>query len=185
MNKLSSDLQPMGYAKFIHRAHAFFIDSLVFFPFSYLAEYNLLVAKNFNLVVIAALIWIIYKPVMEWKYGATLGKFAAGIRVVNDSQQRPSFNQAMLRFAPYFAVSLSGLLVNYTLFNLDGFQAAKSLEDISLLQAQLPTASVLVSFLFYVFSVAMIFFDEKNQAFHDRISETYCIVVQRNASEKE
>ncbi|HIB78147.1 MAG TPA: RDD family protein, partial [Flavobacteriales bacterium] len=126
-----------------------------------------------------ALAWFIYKPVMEWKYGATLGKMVARIRVVNYSLELPSFNQTMMRFVPYFAIGLSGLLLNYNMFCLEDFKNAKTLEDISNLQQQLPSEGVLICYLFYCYSVTKIFFDAKKQAFHDRISQTYCIVIKR------
>ncbi|MCH2023908.1 MAG: RDD family protein [Saprospiraceae bacterium] len=171
------DLEPITYATFIQRIHAFLIDSLIFFPLSYFSEYNLFEAKNFNIVVLVALVWFIYKPLMEWKYGATLGKMAAKIKVVNYSYELPSFNQAMMRFLPYFAIGLSGLILNFNMFCLPDFQNAKSLNDIGKLQDQLSSEGVLICYMFYCYSVTKIFFNEHKQAFHDRFSQTYCVVV--------
>ncbi|MDC0230855.1 RDD family protein [Aureispira] len=177
--KTPSELNPITYATFVQRIHAFFIDSLIFFPLSLFTEHNFFEAKNFNIVVLVALAWFIYKPVMEWKYGATLGKMIAKIKVVDYSYNLPTFHQSMMRFLPYFAIGLSGLILNYNMFCLPEFREANSLENIIELQEQLSSEGVLICYLFYCYSVTKIFFDEKKQAFHDHMSQTYCVVLHR------
>lgn len=182
MRKISSDLQPMGYATFLQRVHAYFVDLLVFIPITSLANYNILHFKHFGIVVLTTLAWIIYKPVMEWKFGATLGKMVAKIRVVNEKMEFPSFNQAMLRFSPYFAISLSMLLFYYALFNLENFATVTTPEAINDLYAQLPPDAVAASFVFFMASITFCLFDPKKQCLHDKYSQTYCIKVQRVGS---
>jgi len=184
MNTDSSKIQPLGYATFFQRMHALLIDFLIFVPLSFLEEYNMFQSKNFNIMVMIALAWFIYKPVMEWKYGATLGKMAAKIRVVDYSMQFPSFNQSMMRFTPYFAIGLSGLLLHYSLFSMDGFAEVKDINSLLELQKQAPIGSRLITLLFYAVSVGFIFSDEKRQALHDRFSQTYCIHVKTNKETK-
>lgn len=181
MNQTQSKFQPVGYASFIQRVNAFVVDSLVFIPLNILAEYNTFQLKSFSVVVFIAVAWWIYKPLMEWKFGATLGKMAFRIRVVDDQMNLASFNQIMLRFLPYFAVSLSALLTNYALFNLNGFQEATNLAHLQDLQGKLTTGEGFIfSAFFFIFSVAFIFSDEKRQSLHDRFSHTYCILIQKN-----
>lgn len=185
MNQTASSWQPMGYASFMQRANAFIIDCLVFFPLNLLAEYNVFYLKNFALASCICIAWWIYKPVMEWKFGATLGKMALKLRVVDDQMQSPSLNQAFLRFLPYFAVSLSTLLTSYDLFHLAGFQEANNLEELQELQEQLSNGGgLLISVFFFMFSTTAIFFDEKKQSIHDRFSHTYCILIQGKNKEE-
>ncbi|BDS12152.1 RDD family protein [Aureispira anguillae] len=183
MNQTSSNWQPMGYATFFQRVNAFVIDSLVFIPLNLLAEYNTFFLKNFLIVIFIALAWCVYKPVMEWKYGATLGKMVLKMRVVDDQMQGISLNQALLRFLPYFAVSLSALLSSYSLFHADGFQEVNNFTSLQDLQQEPSNGGgFLLSVFFFIFSATAIFFDEKKQAMHDRFSHTYCILIQNKAS---
>jgi uncharacterized RDD family membrane protein YckC len=184
MNTDSSKIQPISYATFFQRTHALLIDFLIFLPLSFLEEHTIFQSKNFSIMVLIGLVWFIYKPLMEWKYGATLGKMAAKIRVVDYSMEFPSFNQSMMRFTPYFAIGLSGLLLHYSLFNMEGFGDVKDVKSLLELQTQNPIGSRLLALLFFTVSVGFIFSDEKNQALHDRLSQTYCIAV-KNEKEVE
>ena len=182
MRKISSDLQPMGYATFFQRMHAYFVDLLVFIPITSLANYNILHFKHFGIVVLTTLVWIIYKPVMEWKFGATLGKMVAKVRVVNERMEFPSFNQAMLRFSPYFAISLSTILSYYGLFNLEAFATITTMEELNELAPLIPSDAVAASYVFFMASITFFFFDPKKQCLHDKYSQTYCIKVQPTTS---
>lgn len=172
-----SELRPMGYASFFQRTQAFVIDSLVFFPMSYLTDYNLFYIKNFYIVVAAGVLWWAYKILMEWQFGATLGKMVVKIKVVSEDMDKPSFNQIMMRFMPYFAVGLSNILLNFSLFNLPEFQTVQDLDGIQKLHEQLPSTGLMLSIFFFSVSVGAIWYDEKKQALHDKLGQTYCVEV--------
>ncbi len=179
MENISAELKVLGYADFRQRLHAFAVDYLIFIPLGMLTAYNLLHGKNFNIEIVATLIWFIYKPYMEWKYGATFGKIAAKIRVVDANMKFPPFNQVMMRFLPYFAVGLSGLFVNYSVFCSDAFLTAKTLDEINVIKENVPIEGAFFSLLFFIGSVTLIFFDDKKRALHDKFSECYCVSIDK------
>lgn len=178
-NTPSKDHQPIGYANFFQRVNAFFIDCVAFLPLSYIDQYNMITFKSLFVLFAIPICWWIYKPFMEWRFGATLGKMALGIRVVDAQMNKPSFNQCMLRFTPYFAVSLSVLMINYGCFTLENFQEIVTVEALQEAQTQMPSTSLLISALFFISMVSRVLFDPNRQGTHDKLSATYCILVQR------
>lgn len=186
MNQSTTQWQPVGYASVVQRVFALMIDSIVFLPLNLLSQYNLFTLKSFPVMVLIAVAWWVYKPVMEWHYGATLGKMVVKIRVLDDRMQRITFNQALLRFMPYFAISLSLLLSQFNLFYLDGFATAYTVEDIQELTKEIQGGSLLLGAYFvYLFAVTPVLYDEKRQALYDKMSQTYCIAVQQLAEGEE
>lgn len=175
MNEIDLKEKPLVYATFMQRFHAFIVDNLIFIPISIWSHYNLLHTKSFPLLIFITLIWWCYKPLMEWKLGATIGKRAAKIKVINKRGSNPTFNQAMLRFTPYFAVSFGQLLFYYKLFQLEAFKTATDTETLQELGNSLSSSSHLIGVFFFAFSISFILSDKQKQAFHDRYSETFCV----------
>jgi len=185
MNEPTVQWQPVGYATVLQRMFALMVDSIVFLPFNLLSQYNLFYLKSYPLMVFIAVVWWLYKPLMEWRYGATLGKMVVKIRVLDDRMQGISLNQALLRFLPYFIISLSLLLSQFNLFYLEGFAEAKNIQDIQELSRQLSDGTLVVmAYFLFLFLVTPILYDEKNQALYDKLSQTYCIAVQPIAAEQ-
>ena len=177
MKSPASSLQPMGYASPWLRLLAFFIDYLIFIPINIVADYNHTTWKIFSITIALSTLWVVYKTVMEWKFGATIGKMLTRIRVVDERMQFPSFNQAMMRFTPYFAVSLSFLLLQLDLFSIPEFQDAHTPEELLKLYATLPGQTIFIAVTFFFVSISSTFIDPKGQALHDKYSQTYCIKV--------
>lgn len=164
-----------NYATFGDRLYAFVVDNAIFFPLSLLDTYNLAVWKIPYIPFLTIAIWCIYKPFMEWKYGATFGKKVAKIKVVNSENQGISFNQAMLRFTPYFAFNVVTLLNTYNLFLHPKFAETTVAKELLTLQADNPNPSVSIVFFIFSFSLLGIFYNDKKQTHHDRLAQTYCI----------
>lgn len=182
MNQTSPN-DTVVYATFMQRIAAFLVDCLVFIPLTVLGNLNTISIKSLALSVAITVVWWIYKPVMEWKYGATLGKMALKIRVVDEELKAISLNQAALRFLPYFAVSLSFLFSTFALFGLDGFYEAQTLESFQHLEHDKSGIDTIqFTTFFFIFSCSAIFLDKKRQAVHDRLSQTYCIVTKKQDS---
>lgn len=179
MNQPTIQWQPVGYAKALQRVFALMVDCIVFLPLNLLAQHNVLALKSFPLVILITVAWWVYKPVMEWRYGATLGKMVVKIRVLDSSMQNISLNQALLRFMPYFAISLSQLLFHFNLFHTVGFEEATTLDGIKALVENMGVNSApLLTYFIYLFLVTPVVYDDKKQAIYDKISQTYCIAVQ-------
>lgn len=184
--KTASSLQVVGYASFTQRFYAFIIDCFVFLPFNLWSQYNLFHTKSFIVAFVIALAWCIYKPLMDWKFGGTIGKFAMKIRVIDTKGEYLTLNQSLLRFAPYFAVNLSSLLSIYTLLHLPGFEEVVDFDSAKEFNGiQTNSLGLSLTYLIYIFSVSSIFLNEQKQAIHDKIANCYCVCIQPLSKEQD
>ena len=184
--KTASSLQVVGYASFTQRFYAFIIDCFVFLPFNLWSQHNIFNTKSFVIAFIIMLAWCLYKPLMDWKFGGTIGKLVMKIRVVDLEGTGISLNQAFLRFAPYFAISLSTLLSTYVLLNIPEFEQVKDFESIQEFETE-PSSSlgVFLTYFFYIFSISSIVLEQKKQAVHDKIANCYCVLIQPLSKEQQ
>ncbi|MGH1337708.1 MAG: RDD family protein [Aureispira sp.] len=184
-NKTASSLQVVGYASFTQRFYAFIIDCFVFLPLNLWSQHNIFNTKSFAIASIITLVWCLYKPWMDWKFGGTIGKLVMKIRVVDMAGMGITLNQSFLRFAPYFAISLSTLLSTYVLLNLPGFDAIRDFESAQEFEAESSSSlGVLLTYFAYLFSISSIFLEEKKQAVHDKIANCYCVLIQPLSKEQ-
>ena len=184
--KTIASLQVIGYAGFAQRFYAFLIDCFVFLPVNLWSQHNLFYTKSFAVATIIALLWCLYKPLMDWKFGGSIGKLVMKIRVVNESGTGITLNQAFLRFAPYFAVSLSSLLSLYMLFQSPDFEKVIDLQSAQEFENTASSGlGVVLTYFMYLFSVSSIFLEEKKQAAHDKIARCYCVLVQPLTKEQQ
>jgi uncharacterized RDD family membrane protein YckC len=183
-DKIKTLANNIQYATFMQRVHAYTLDCIIFAPLSAISGWNLIQWKNPWIAIGVIIIWCIYKPVLEWTQGATIGKKIIGLKVVDYNYEGISFNQAMLRFSVYFAVSIGNLLTFLTLYEHPDFSEALLPEDIIQIQQQNPDMTGSIIMFFFLFSVTRILFDQKRQAHHDAISHTYCIAVPKKSTSK-
>ena len=88
-------------AGFWIRVGAYFIDSVIFFPIIILSIWNTYSFKSIAVLILMNLPGLIYKPFMESFFGATLGKMACGIKVIDDNGKKLSLFAADLQCASY------------------------------------------------------------------------------------
>ena len=89
------------------------------------------------------------------------------------------FRHALCIYQNYF-FRVAAIILNKSVFkqiSLFSSVPSKPLDHEKKLQDQLSSEGVLICYMFYCYSVTKIFFDEHKQAFHDRFSQTYCVVV--------
>jgi uncharacterized RDD family membrane protein YckC len=184
--KTTSSLQVVGYASFLQRLYAFLIDCIVFLPFNLWSQHNLFNSKSFTIVVLITATWCIYKPFMDWKFGGSIGKLVLKMRVVDATGKGVSLEQALLRFAPYFAVSLSTLFSTYMLLQSPDFAAITTLEELQNFNDTGTNGLALtITYFLYVTSVSTIFMDPQKQALHDKLANCYCVLVQPLTEEEQ
>jgi len=179
-NELTLDVDdmPVEYATFWQRVAATLVDSAVFLPLIALSFYNLFSMKMFAIDVLISLASIIYKPYLEWQYGATLGKMAVKIKVVNAQMNALTLEQSFVRFSFYFLSYVISIAVSYLMFNDPDFQSATTFLEIGDLQQYGPLSSLSqISSLLIMISVFFVAFDLKKQALHDKLAKTYVIKV--------
>jgi len=168
-----------GYSRpagFWIRVGAYIIDGLIFLPIVILSFWNFFSLKSTVVLVLISLPGLIYKPVMESFFGATLGKMSCKIKVIDDNGKMLSLFSAYIRFFPFLlltGVTLAGQLI---LFSSPQFQSATSMIELgeaqqgSFLDVIRYTATALV--LIDCICVAFTF---RKRALHDMMAESYCV----------
>ncbi len=118
----------------------------------------------------------LYKPLMESLLGATLGKMACGIKVINGQGQRLGLFYAYARAFPFLLAAGVALASQLALYSAPGFDSAKTLADM----AQVKTSgywhavNTLVTLLILVDCIVVAFTPRK-RALHDLLADSYCV----------
>jgi uncharacterized RDD family membrane protein YckC len=105
---LDEELSPENqykYAGFWIRFGAAIIDGLILLPFSLLYLLILFGVNVFAISLFGAFMSMLYKPFMEIKYGATVGKMALGIKVIQTNGEQISTVDGFKRFLLPWAYS--------------------------------------------------------------------------------
>ncbi len=164
------------YAAFWQRALATLIDLVVFIPAGALSLYNILQLKILPLAILLTLAFPVYKIFMEYRYGATLGKRALSLKVVDPSGQPINLDQAFRRFALYATDTITTIITLVKFFALDAFQEVRTMPAYSqFLEDYSNPLLTQVSVFIVVTSIMFVIIDDKKQALHDKLAQTYCI----------
>ena len=166
------------YGGFWPRLGALIIDGLVLAPISFGLNFlNITTWKSSLLLLVLTLVSIAYKPFMEIVYGATLGKMAFDLKVVNLKFETASISEVLLRNAFHLVPSLLSLVATLGVYQLSGFESVSGygeysdylssftiLETINLLHGLLVVADTIV-----------LLADRNSRAWHDKIART-CVI---------
>lgn len=163
------------YAGFWTRVVASILDALIMLPIAIFSFFTLIYLKSLPLYILAIIISGAYKPFCEYKFGATLGKMAIDLKVVNENFQRISLDQSIIRSSLFLISSVTSiifiLLIDSSKINeLGGFFeiAAMSEESNYSWLNNLGSWPVLISCIVVAFTA-------KKQGFHDMMAKTYCV----------
>lgn len=173
-----SSPKEIKYAGFWIRVAASLVDGIVTTPIGILIIYNFIVIKSYPLMVLFTILSMLYKPLMEWRYGATLGKMALKIKVVNENQKFISLDQAFGRFMPWVINHTLSLISYYYIFQTDAFMEMDSILNMEALSTESPieTANTLYFFIFIII-IGSLIYDKRSQGIHDKIAQTFVIKV--------
>ena len=163
-------------AGFWIRVGAYIIDSVIFIPIFILGIWNSYSLKSTVVLVLISLPGFIYKPFMESFLGATLGKMACGIKVIDDSGKKLSLFGAYFRFFPFliqYGINLAGQLI---VFSSQQFQSASSMIEIQ--EAQQANFLNIIGFIvgiLVVIECVFAAFTFRKRALHDMLAESFCV----------
>jgi len=169
--------EAVEYAGFWQRFLALIVDGLVLLPIGILENYIRSESGVPQLILVSSLIGLAYKPFMEFKYGATLGKMALKIVVVNKQHQSPSLSNVLLR--NIFDIGERLVYLALAVFSFGAaelttrgrFAPFASIEDgltVYSWLSFLPAIIVIVEIIFLLT-------DDRRRALHDRIGQTFVI----------
>ncbi len=170
------------YAKpagFWIRVVASFVDGLVFLPVVVLGYVNLFSIKSIPLLVVMSIPQFLYKPLMEARYGATLGKMACGLKVIDDQGAGITVSQAYTRYIPFLVSMAVGLIASAIMYSQPGFQNVTgftTMQQTKQLQGQNPFQLLnSVIGLFVLADCIVAGFTYRKRALHDMMAKTFCV----------
>src|SRR5450432_4047859 len=157
------------FARFWTRFAAYLLDSIiisiVILPVTYM---NVTSWKLATFFILTSVIELAYKPFMEYRYGATLGKMAVGIKVLGHFFGKVTLAEELKRVSFYL---IPGIL--QSIFTLRIY-----FNEYNQLVVALNPATVWVVVIVLILLIAdilVLLSNEENRALHDIYAGTYVI----------
>ena len=167
------------FAKFWPRLGAYLLDGMIVtvvtLPIAYL---NVTSWKLTALFIFTSILELSYKPFMEYQFGATLGKMAAGIQVVGRQFEKVSLSEEIKRVSFYlFPGALQALFALRIYFKTEFGSITRFNEYNQYVLEMNPAAVWLVVIVFILFIADLIVFlsNENHRSLHDLYAGTYVI----------
>lgn len=167
------------YATFWQRVWASIIDGLILSPVFFLIYFNNTNWKNLPLIIALNLISLIYKPLLEYKFGATVGKMVVKLSILNYDYQKIGLNNSLFRNVFYIVPGIISLILALLIYQVPAYQTSSSIDEYEKVSNTFinTTWYSVITTLIYIIDIVFIFSDSKKRTLHDRIGET--IVVQK------
>ena len=177
----NSEDQNVEFVKFWTRAGAYILDGLIIGSITICINLlNISQAKSFLLYLLIALLTALYKPFMESKYGATLGKMIFKIKVTDFNFNKISFKKSLIRSAILIFPGLLYIPIYYYAFNNPRLiEITEFVKFSNSLAVEYPIQSWIgnLSFLIIILDIIVLLSDstKTERSLHDRIARTYVI----------
>lgn len=168
------------FVGFWPRFAAILIDGIILAALAFIINLILDSSVSPSFALITGIIPFLYNPILEYKYGATVGKMALGIKIVNYDLQKLTFNNVIFRNIIYFAIQLISLSGDvYRTFNkeeqVNPFANFTNFEDLYTTSFIIASIYFLLVFVIYIIELVFLLTDEKHRSLHDRIGKTYVV----------
>ena len=169
-------IKNVEYATFLDRFLAAILDFFITIgPLGYLM-YLGYTGKNLVLLIIGTVLSMLYKPVMEGIWGATLGKMIMKITMVDSDMDQIDLGQSLLKNAIYIINSVIGLLGQFWVAGTDRFKEAETfLEAMSAGDGSPYSTISMIWAVVILISVFAMLASATKQTLHDRLANTYCV----------
>jgi uncharacterized RDD family membrane protein YckC len=185
MNETMTDQEPLfpeadiKFATFWPRLGALILDGvivgLITLPVTFM---NLATWKIPSLYILTTIITLTYKPFMEYRYGATVGKMAAGLKVVSQDFGKITLSEELKRVSFYYLPSiLIAIMTAKSYFSTD-FISITGFKDFQNYVGSTNPAIPWVNGIVFVFAAAdciTFFTNEQRRSLHDMYAGTYVI----------
>jgi uncharacterized RDD family membrane protein YckC len=171
------------FAKFWTRFAAYMTDGLItiiiILPVTY---FNVVQWKIPWVFILTSLLTIVYKPFMEYQYGATLGKMAVGIKVVGHQFQKVTLKEELRRVSFYIVPNIIQQILTLKFYfsnQLNSIQHYKDYNDfIITTNPALYILNIIVIGLLVVDTITF-FSNGQSRSLHDLYAGTY-VIEKRN-----
>ena len=130
--------------------------------------------------MIIAIIGILYKPLLEYYFGATIGKYALDLKVTNTNFNRMTLSQSFLRSSILYLPTVFFIPITYLAFNNPEILKINSITEYAQTVAlNYPMQNYITNLMQLIIVVDIIFLltdkTKTERALHDRIGKTYVI----------
>ena len=169
-------IRNVEYASFGARLGASILDFLIIIiPIGTLMYFGY-ETKNLMLLLVGTVLGMLYKPVMEGIWSATLGKMILGISMVDTDLQKIELTQSFMKNGIYIISSLISLLSMFWLGGQDAFKESEGVMEAMMASQGNPyeIVSLIWTLVILVSCLAMLGSSLK-QTLHDRVANTYCV----------
>ena len=165
------------FGSFKDRLLASLIDGLVLLPLVLVDWFNKSSFKILPLMVITFLVGFLYKLLFELKYGATIGKMALKLKVVNKEFQRVNLPEVVLRNIFDIVQHIFVFVVTLTVYLGEDFGSIRSNAEFVAAHNQVVNMTpFLYGFtILSVIEAVVLISDKKRRAIHDFIGGTFVI----------
>lgn len=171
------------YAGFFKRLGAAIVDMVVvllmFFVFQFIGSSS--ISAAIVILIFSSTSYFFYNVYFHYKFGATLGKMALGIRVTSPDGSRIGFKQALLRSSVDMIFSLVAVTVQVIAIlkvDADLYLAAGMIERSFLTLPLIPSWYGLLDTLsqcWYWSEIVVLLFNKRRRGLHDFIAGTVVI----------
>ena len=185
MNETNTQDEPLfpeaeiRFASFGSRFGASLLDgiilSAIILPVTY---FNVTSWKIPYLFILTSLFEIVYKPFLEYRYGATLGKMAVGIQVLGHQFQKVSINEEMRRVSFYMVPSVLQFLFIVRMYFSSEFFSIKNYNDYNQFIVNSNPATLVLGVLVFFIGIAdciTFLLNPQNRSLHDLYAGTYVV----------
>ncbi len=170
-----------NHVKFWTRAGAYLLDGIIIgVIITALNAVNIKLYKSFLIYLIFALVAILYKPVMESKYYATLGKMILNIKVTDQNYNKINFSTSFIRSLILILPSILYIPFYYFAFNNPDLESVNDFLVFAqrfVLEYPLVNLISYLSFLLFAVDTIVLLTDSSKSklSLHDRIAKTYVV----------
>jgi uncharacterized RDD family membrane protein YckC len=175
---IQQDKTSIKYGGFWQRFAAIILDWLVLAPVSLGVSYlNMSSWKSSALMVLISLIGLGYKPFMEYRYGASLGKMAMKLKVRNLEFEDATLGAILLRNIFQIIPGVISLFFSIAMYNDPGFASVSGFGDFTNLSQQYVAAQYInygFGFLALIDAIVLAA-DYRKRSIHDKIGGTVVI----------
>jgi len=178
------------YAGFGKRFGSAIVDMLVFIPFMFV--FHFIQSSSLSMamvgVVLSSILFSAYTVYFHYKFGATLGKMALGIKVTLPNGEKIGFKQAILRSSVDLAFALFMVIAQVMAISnadLEVYLNAGWIERAEYIMPLFPAwygAVNIASQLWYWGEFIVLLFNKRKRALHDFIAGT--VVIRKEYAEQ-
>ena len=169
-------IRNIEYASFLDRFLAAIMDSIIKMVALGYFSYMLYTEKNVMFFIIGAVIGMLYQPIMEGIWGATLGKMIMKITMVDTDYAQIDLGQSIQKNGIWIIYGILGIMSQYWVSGTEAFQEAEGFMEIAQAGQGNPWGFVVIVWIIVILvSVFMMLGSEFKQTLHDRLANTYCV----------